>query len=100
MPADRDISKAEYKKMIQVLCHTGLRFSELEFLTVDVLEDGFIEVERKHKKVKLIIPGIIIEDLNMYVKHEKILSGIIFRTKNGAMVNRSNFQKDLKKFVF
>ncbi|MCX4328452.1 MAG: hypothetical protein OSJ45_14370 [Lachnospiraceae bacterium] len=40
---------------------------------------------------------MILEDLNVYVKHEGIANGIIFRTKNGSLVNRSNFCKDLRK---
>ncbi len=83
--------------MIQVLCHTDLRFCELGLLTVDVLEKGVIEVIRKNRKIKILIPGTILEDLNVYVKHEGIANGIIFRTKNGSLVNRSNFCKDLRK---
>lgn len=83
--------------MIQVLCHTDLRFCELGLLTVDVLEKGVIEVIRKNRKIKILIPGMILEDLNVYVKHEGIANGIIFRTKNGSLVNRSNFCKDLRK---
>ena len=41
---------------------------------------------------------LIYAALQVYVKHEKIITGIIFRTKNGSLVNRSNFCKDLKKF--
>ena len=83
--------------MVQVLCHTDLRFCELNFLTVDVLEKGIIEVTRKNKKINILIPDMILEDLNVYVKHEGIINGIIFRTKNGSLVNRSNFCKDLRK---
>ncbi len=83
--------------MVQVLCHTDLRFCELELLTTDILKKGFIEVIRKHKSVKILIPDMIIEDLNIYVQHKEINRGIIFRTRNGIMVNRSNFCKDLKK---
>jgi len=83
--------------MVQVLCHTDLRFCELGLLTVDALEKGIIEVTRKNKKIKILIPDMILEDLNVYVKHEGIINGIIFRTKNGSLVNRSNFCKDLRK---
>lgn len=83
--------------MVQVLCHTDLRFCELGLLTVDVLEKGIIEVTRKNKKIKILIPDMILKDLNVYVKHEGIINGVIFRTKNGSLVNRSNFCKDLRK---
>ena len=83
--------------MVQVLSHTDLRFCELGLLTVDALEAGFIYTERKKRKIKIIIPEMILEDLNIYVKHNQIINGVIFRTKNGSLVNRSNFCKDLRR---
>lgn len=89
--------KERLAMIIQILCHTDLRFCELELLTTDILKTGYIEVIRKRKKRKFIIPDAILRDLNIYVKHKKIISGIIFQTRTGSMVNRSNFIKDLKK---
>lgn len=83
--------------MIQVLCHTDLRFCELGLLTVEALETGVVYVQRKNHEIKIIIPGMILEDLNIYAKHNGIINGVIFRTKNGSLVNRSNFCKDLRK---
>lgn len=83
--------------MVQVLCHTDLRFCELDLLTVDILEKGIIEVTRKNRRIKIVIPSMVLEDLNLYVKHEGIMTGVIFRTKNGSLVNRSNFCKELRR---
>ena len=83
--------------MIQVLCHMDLRFCELEKLTVEALEQGVVEVVRKHRYKKVEIPEVIAEDLRIFAVHERINSGIIFRTSNGSAVNRSNFRKDIKK---
>ena len=108
----RNISPENYKKLvytalqndkerlamiIQVLCHTDLRFCELNKLTVETLKDGFIEIIRKKQKIKLEIPKIIIRDLLEYTKHEGIISGVVFRTKIGNTINRSNFRRELKK---
>lgn len=89
--------KERLAMIIQVLCHTDLRFCELGLLTTDILDTGYVEVTRKNKKIKVIIPVMLIEDLNVYVYNKGIVNGIIFRTKNGSPVNRSNFCKDLKK---
>ncbi|MCI9080323.1 MAG: site-specific integrase [Lachnospiraceae bacterium] len=83
--------------IIQVLCHTDLRFCELQYLTAESIEKGYTEVIRKHEKVKLFIPDVVLRDLKEYMKHQKILSGMIFCTRNGSMVNRSNFRKELKR---
>ncbi len=108
----KQISSASYKKlvytaiqndkerlamMVQVLCHMDLRFCELEKLTAEALETGFVEVIRKNKQKKIKIPDILAKDLYTYIKHEHITSGVIFRTSKGLPVDRSNFRKDIKK---
>ena len=108
----KQISSASYKKlvytaiqnnkerlamMVQVLCHMDLRFCELERLTTESLEAGFVEVTRKNKQRKIKIPDILAKDLYTYIKHEHITSGVIFRTSKGSPVDRSNFRKDIKK---
>lgn len=55
--------KERLAMVIQVLCHTDLRFCELEFLTVDILADGFVEVIRKHHKTRILIPEMVLKDL-------------------------------------
>lgn len=108
----RQISQENYKKlvytalqndkerlamMIQVLCHTDLRFCELNKLTVEALNKGFVEIIRKKQKIKLEIPDMLITDLLEYMEHEHIISGMVFKTKNGNAINRSNFRRELKK---
>lgn len=108
----KQISSSNYKKlvytalqndkerlamMIQVLCLMDLRFCELEKLTVEALRQGEVEVIRKHRHRRVAIPDMILNDLRTYIGHEQIMSGIIFRTKKGSPVDRSNFRKDIKK---
>lgn len=89
--------KERLAMMIQVLCHTGIRFCELSHLTVEALKNGYIEVIRKNQNIKLYIPEILKDDLIKYTENEQIMSGMVFRTKNGNTVNRSNFRRELKK---
>lgn len=89
--------KERLAMMIQVLCHMDLRFCELEKLTVESLEEGAVWTVRKHRNKRIEIPALILGDLHIYVAHEQILSGIIFRTSKGSPVDRSNFRKDIKK---
>lgn len=108
----KQISSSDYKKlvftaiqndkerlamMIQVLCHMDIRFCELEKLTVEALGQGIVEIDRGYHHKKIEIPDNIIEDLYIYVSHEQIVSGVIFRTSKGSPVDRSNFRKDIKK---
>ncbi len=107
------ISSADYKKlvftalqneqnrlamMIQVLCLIDIRFNELSELTIDALNKGYIVVSRgKRNSIYIELPERVISDLKKYAGQEQIVSGIIFRTENGNLVDRSNFRKDIKK---
>lgn len=108
----KHISSSNYKKlvftalqndkerlamMIQVLCHMDLRFCELERFTMEALKAGKADVVRKQRHREIEIPDFMIKDLYTYVEHERIISGIIFRTSKGLPVDRSNFRKDIKK---
>lgn len=110
--AKKQISSSNYKKlvftalqndkerlamMIQILCHMDLHFCEMEKLTVEALKEGSVEVLRRHRHKNIKIPDIIIKDLYTYVAHERIVSGVIFCTNHGRLVDRSNFRKDIKK---
>ncbi len=90
-------NKERLAMMLQVLCHMDLRFCELCRLTVGTLETGYVEVIRKNRKIKIKIPDIICENLKKYTDKKGIVSGIIFCTKNGNVINRSNFSKELKR---
>lgn len=89
--------KERLAMMIQVLFLMDLRFCELERFTVEALEKGEVDVVRKHQNRKIPIPEKVLKDLLTYIRHEQIISGIIFRTSNGAPIDRSNFRKDIKK---
>ncbi len=85
------ISLVNYNKLVYTAMQND---KERLAMMIQVL---YVEVTRKNKKIKIIIPVMLIEDLNAYVYNKGIVNGIIFRTKNGSPVNRSNFCKDLKK---
>lgn len=89
--------KKRLAMIVQVLCHTGIRFCELSYLTVEALKNGYIEVVRKNQNIKLDIPKMLKNDLIKYTEHEQVVSGMVFRTKNGNTINRSNFRMELKK---
>ncbi len=88
----------DYRLMmiIQTLCHMDLRFSELEQLTVEAVQRGSLDVRRRKYLRTMKIPEYLRDSLLAYVRHERLVSGILFRTSGGNPVNRSNMWKDLK----
>ncbi len=111
MPAGKDLSKAEYKRMvqaalkkgnkrlamiIQTLCSLGIRASELSGITAESARNGTAEVFCKGKQRKILIPRKLQKLLLKYIDENNIVSGIIFRTSTGKAVDRSNMWREIK----
>ena len=104
----RDLTKQEYKRLIasaderlallmQTICVTGIRVSELEFITVEAIEEERANVSCKGKIRTVILPEKLCKMLLKYTNQEGILSGCVFRSRNGNPLNRSNIWTDMKK---
>lgn len=85
--------------IINAICSTGIRVSELKFFTLEAIKTGSIEVRNKGKIRRIVIPEKLKNKLLKYAKSQKIESGIIFRTRNGNSVDRSYIWKMLKKLA-
>ena len=108
---ERDLTKAEYfrlldaagkKKnqrlywMMQVLCATGIRVSELRYITVEALQTGCATVSSKGKQRTVLLSAPLCRKLRKYVAGQKITGGSIFVTRSGNPVDRSNICHEMK----
>jgi len=108
----RELSEAEYQRLLQAarsrknrrlyyimltICGTGIRVSELPFITVEAVRRGCAEISLKGKCRTVILTKELVKKLQVYVKEQRIVSGIIFRTKTGRPMDRSNICHDMKK---
>lgn len=82
--------------LIQTLCATGIRVSELCFITVEAIKTGRTVVDCKGKNRIVFLPADLCRILSRYCKERKIENGIIFRTKSGKPIDRSNIWHDMK----
>ena len=107
---ERELTKAEYLRLLeasrkqpklnllmQTICSTGIRVSELKHFTVEAVRHGEIVVRCKGKTRIILIPGKLKKLLLNYAKRQGILSGMIFITKCGKPMNRSNIWSQMKK---
>lgn len=107
---ERELTKAEYLRLLeasrkqpklnllmQTICSTGIRVSELKHFTVEAVRRGEIVVRCKGKTRIILIPGKLKKLLLNYAKKQGILSGMIFITKCGKPMNRSNIWSQMKK---
>lgn len=107
---EKELTKAEYLRLleasqrneqlnlvIQTICGTGIRVSELRYFTVEAVNSGEITVQCKSKTRTILVPGKLKKLLLHYAKHSGIHSGNIFITKNGKPIDRSNIWAQMKR---
>ena len=108
---DRELTREEYIRLLeaakkknrrlyflmQTVCSTGIRISELKFITVEAINKGEATINCKGKMRLVMLPENLCKLLSVYVKEEKILKGSIFITRNGKPLDRSNVFHEMKK---
>ena len=109
---EKELTKAEYERLLkaakskknerlyllmQTICATGIRVSELRYITVEAVFRGRAEINCKGKRRTVFIPSQLCQILKQYIKEQKIKSGAVFVSKNGNPLNRSNIWTDMKK---
>lgn len=106
---DKELTKEEYIRLLdvaktkpriylvmQTICSTGIRVSELSYFTVEEVRKGDIAVCCKNKTRTILLPNRLRKELLRYAKQRGIKSGVIFRTKSGSPMNRSNIWTAMK----
>ncbi|MCB5714289.1 tyrosine-type recombinase/integrase [Lactonifactor longoviformis] len=88
--------KAQLALIIETICSTGIRISELSYFTVERVRKGYVEVHNKGKSRTILLPEKLRRKLIYYVKKHNILSGCIFVTRNGKPKDRSNLWAEMK----
>ena len=109
---ERELTKAEYLRLLeaarkagnmrlfylmQTLAATGIRISELPFITVEAVKTGSATVNCKGKQRKIFIPKQLRRKLLAYCDENHITSGPVFVTRHGNPMNRSNIWRELQK---
>ena len=109
---DKELTKAEYDRLLQAakqkknerlyllmqtICSTGIRVSEVRYVTVEAVLRGIAEINCKGKRRQVFLPKQLCQILKQYIKEQKIKSGAVFVTKNGNPLDRSNIWSDMKK---
>lgn len=108
---EKELTKEEYMRLlsaarsktnerlcllIETICSTGIRVSELRFITVESIQQGSTEVRCKGKSRTVFLPRKLCMKLKKYVKQKGLCSGSVFVTKSGKPLNRSNIWHDMK----
>ena len=108
---EKELTKAEYERLLkaakskgnrklnlimQTICATGIRVSELRYISVESLKEGRAKVNMKGKMRVIIIPEELCRMLKKYTAEQKISGGSIFITKTGRPLDRHTIWKLMK----
>lgn len=107
---EKELSKEEYMRLLeaskkqvrlnlvlQTICGTGIRVSELKYFTVEAVQHGEVSVRCKSKIRTILVPGKLKKKLLQYVKKNNITTGPIFVTRSGKPLDRSNIWAQMKR---
>lgn len=83
--------------VMQTICSTGIRVSELKYVTAEAVRQGYAEIQNKGKIRTILLPADLIKVLLRYAQKQGIKSGSLFVTKSGRPLNRSNIWAEMKK---
>lgn len=107
----RELTEKEYRRLLaaararknerlllvmEAICATGIRVSELRFFTVEAVRLGRAEVSNKGKTRTVFLPGKLQKELLKYAKRRGIVSGPVFVTRGGRPLDRSNIWHEMK----
>ena len=108
---EKELTRAEYERLvraakqqenerlslvIQTICATGIRVSELKFITAEAVSSGRAEISNKGKVRIVFLPRTLRRLLADYLRKQGRTQGAVFVTRNGKPLDRSNVWRDMK----
>ena len=108
---EKELTRAEYERLVraarrrenerlalvmQTICATGIRVSELKFITVEAVYSGKAEISNKGKRRTVFLPRKLREILKKYATKQNRCKGAIFVTRSGKPLDRSNIWRTMK----
>ena len=82
--------------LLETICGTGIRVSEVRYVTVEAVYRGRAEISLKGKIRTILLPGKLCRKLLKYARKQKIASGEIFLTRNEKGISRRQIWAEMK----
>lgn len=82
--------------LLETICSTGIRVSEVKYITVEALHLGKAEISLKGKIRTILLPNKLCRKLLKYAKKQKTVSGEVFLTRNGTGLSRKQIWAEMK----
>ena len=109
--AGRELTRPEYDRLLETarergqerlallmetICATGIRVSEVRYITMEAAQRGRAEISLKGKIRTILLPGKLCRKLMKYANKQKIASGEIFLTRSGKRLSRKQIWAEMK----
>ncbi len=90
------MGKTRLALLMETICATGIRVSEVKYITLEALQAGRAEISLKGKVRTILIPGKLCRKLERYAKKQNIATGEIFLTRRGKGLSRRQIWAEMK----
>lgn len=109
--SSKELTRSEYNRLLttaqkqgkerlallmETICSTGIRVSEIKYITIEAARRGKVEITLKGKVRVILLSSKLCRKLLKYAKKQKITFGAIFRTKSGNQMNRRQIWAEMK----
>ena len=92
----RASGKERLALLMEAICATGVRVSEVRYLTVEAARAGRADISLKGKIRTILLPGKLCRKLLKYARKNKTASGEIFITRSGKSMSRRQIWAEMK----
>ena len=92
----RRLGRGRLSLLMETICATGIRVSEVRYITTEAVREGRTEIALKGKIRTILIPSKLCRKLLKYAKQQKTASGEIFLTRNGTPLSRRQIWAEMK----
>lgn len=93
----RNLGRERLALVMETICATGIRVSEVRYITVEAARQGRAEIALKGKIRVILLPTKLCRKLLKYAQKQKIASGEIFLTGNGNSMSRCQIWAEMKR---
>lgn len=107
----RELTQAEYRRLLaaaaeqrqdrlgllmETICATGIRVSEVQYITVEAARNERAEIYLKGKIRTILLPAKLCRKLLKYARKHNTASGEIFLTRSGKPISRRQIWREMK----
>ena len=92
----RRLGRGRLSLLMETICATGIRVSEVRYITAEAVREGRTEIALKGKIRTILLPGKLCRKLEKYARQKKITSGELFLTRSGRPMSRKQIWAEMK----